>query len=439
HSPRRFQFGLVLVIPILAALGVEAWRTQRSIVNRVAMLIPGLVVWGVLPHVSTAAPRYLSLFLLGAAAAAVALVVTAFRPLGLALLAAVLAVELAVSGISGQHKLLHEHQERVAPFEPPLMAPVRLDSYMRAGKIVQALQAHPGGRYLSVDPKAWRPWGYTGRLHSDELPLMGGQRSMIFGLEEAQGYNPIELLRNWMFVRTVDPKKIRYAVSYFRHPPSIALDLLDVRWIIGRAGGEPPAHPIRRVVRQGDWQLYSLPDAPTRASVMTSWRIVSSPEAALREVTGAHFNPTREAVLEGSGVRPVAAAAGGGSAETTAVYRQLGPQEARVDVSTKRPGVVVVRNAFDPNWTASVDGRPAVILPADYLVQGVKVPAGRHTVVLRYDDPAVGYGLLGSALALLAVAIAALALSGRIRIPMPRKSPNDPLGSNGAPVEPAPE
>ena len=106
----------------------------------------------------------------------------------------------------------------------------------------------------------------------------------------------------------------------------------------------------------------------------------------------------------------------------SASYHQLGPQAARVDVVTSGPAVLVVRNAFDPHWRATVDGRPAKVFPSNYVVQGVRVPAGRHTVVLTYDDPWVGYGLLASALAILAMALSALLLSSRFR-PRPRESP----------------
>jgi uncharacterized membrane protein YfhO len=51
---------------------------------------------------------------------------------------------------------------------------------------------------------------------------------------------------------------------------------------------------------------------------------------------------------------------------------------------------------FDRNWSATVDGRPAPVLLTDYLMQGVPVPAGTHTVDLTYRDRALGVGLLAS-------------------------------------------
>ena len=87
----------------------------------------------------------------------------------------------------------------------------------------------------------------------------------------------------------------------------------------------------------------------------------------------------------------------------TASYRQVGPQAARIDIGAERPAVVLIRMPFDRGWHARLDGREVPIIPADYLDQGVLVPPGRHVLALRYDDPAVGAGLIGSGATLLAL------------------------------------
>jgi hypothetical protein len=95
-------------------------------------------------------------------------------------------------------------------------------------------------------------------------------------------------------------------------------------------------------------------------------------------------------------------------------------------VDAPGPAVVLVRNLFDPNWHATVDGRPARVLPTDFVDQGVPVPPGHHTVVLTYDDPWVGYGAAGSALSIVLLLGLALVLDRRpgAREPTPGSSPN---------------
>ena len=162
------------------------------------------------------------------------------------------------------------------------------------------------------------------------------------------------------------------------------------------------------VAAQGPWTLIAVANAPPRASVVTTWTGATSPGAALSAILRPGFDPEREAVVESA---PVVAAAS--NAAGTAVYQQQGAQRARVVVDASAPAVVVIRNAYDPGWRARVDGRSSPLFPADAIDQGVVVPAGRHVIELSYVDPSIRYGLLGSGLALMALAIGAALLQWR--------------------------
>jgi hypothetical protein len=74
--------------------------------------------------------------------------------------------------------------------------------------------------------------------------------------------------------------------------------------------------------------------------------------------------------------------------------------------SADRAAFVVISNLHYPGWTAELDGLPLRLYRADYVLQGVWVPAGVHRVVLRYRPTALAWG---AALSLSAVALTALA------------------------------
>jgi hypothetical protein len=84
---------------------------------------------------------------------------------------------------------------------------------------------------------------------------------------------------------------------------------------------------------------------------------------------------------------------------------RIGADDAEcVEVMTAsdRPALLVLNDLLTPGWTATVDGRPAEILPANYLARGVWVEAGQHRVVFRYATPGLALGLalgIGAALA----------------------------------------
>ena len=62
-------------------------------------------------------------------------------------------------------------------------------------------------------------------------------------------------------------------------------------------------------------------------------------------------------------------------------------------MTTADPALVVVRNSYDPGWSATVDGAPAPVLATDYLVQGVAVPPGTHEIRLVYRDDDIARGM----------------------------------------------
>ena len=111
----------------------------------------------------------------------------------------------------------------------------------------------------------------------------------------------------------------------------------------------------------------------------------------------------------------------GGSAR----YVPEGPQAARIEVDAARPSIVVIRTVYDPGWHAEVDGHRVGILPADSMLQSVPVSAGRHVIRLTYDDPSIGFGLLGSALSLLGMVGLVLALRARERGAAARATPDE--------------
>ncbi|MCP3102939.1 YfhO family protein [Myxococcus sp. K15C18031901] len=68
-------------------------------------------------------------------------------------------------------------------------------------------------------------------------------------------------------------------------------------------------------------------------------------------------------------------------------------EDLSFDVETERDAVLVVNDAWFPGWSATVDGEPAPILPANVAVRAVPVQAGRHRVVLTYRDAAARAGM----------------------------------------------
>ncbi|WNG56218.1 YfhO family protein [Archangium gephyra] len=83
-----------------------------------------------------------------------------------------------------------------------------------------------------------------------------------------------------------------------------------------------------------------------------------------------------------------------GSAHITA----YAPEEVRVAVQANAPGVLVLNDLHSPGWSATMGGQPTPILGVNLVVRGVRVPAGTHEVVFRYEAPGLATGMTLSAL-----------------------------------------
>ncbi len=233
------------------------------------------------------------------------------------------------------------------------------------------------------------------------------------------GYNPAQLTRFWSFVRASEHKTITYNQAFFSQPPRIALDLLQIGWVVTRSDDAPPVTGAEPVAGEGWWRLWRLPNAPSRASLVFGSVAFPDAESALREVVSPSFDPARSVVVEAP---PSIGSGRSAPPARRATYRQIDAESAEVVTDADRPATLVVRNTFDPYWRATVDGRPTPVFAADYLVQGVRVPTGRHVVRLEYRDPTIGAGIAGSVLALALLLVPAAWVARRHRADRKRES-----------------
>ena len=72
------------------------------------------------------------------------------------------------------------------------------------------------------------------------------------------------------------------------------------------------------------------------------------------------------------------------------------PERLSLTVDLAAPAVVVVSEAMAPGWTATVDGSPVELLTANVVMRGVAVPAGVHTIDMRFDPPGYRAGIVVS-------------------------------------------
>jgi hypothetical protein len=200
------------------------------------------------------------------------------------------------------------------------------------------------------------------------------------------------------------------------------LDALDVEYVVvpfAAAASFPAAHWKDAWARRGTTQIVLRnQQRPGRAWVAYGANVVASEQAALDRLLAPDFDPTREVILEAAPQRRHAAPAEAPPSSPAGVHVPS-PSMLEVVAELPRPGLLVVSEAWYPGWRAWVDGAPAPILHADYLLRAVELDAGYHRVRFEYRPRSVTIGAASS----LAGVVLALTLAVRDRRAVRRSIP----------------
>ena len=140
---------------------------------------------------------------------------------------------------------------------------------------------------------------------------------------------------------------------------------------------------------------YRNPAARPRARLAFAPTFASSPEDALAKT---FTDRDADIILEGS---PESLAPCPQAEQASARIVRDDPERVEVEVESPCAGYLLLADTQVPNWTATLDGRAAEIRPANYAMRAVRIPAGQHSVVFRYDTWTLPAGLSLSGIGLL--------------------------------------
>jgi hypothetical protein len=163
-------------------------------------------------------------------------------------------------------------------------------------------------------------------------------------------------------------------------------------------------------------RTYRVKDPLPRAFAVAGVRRATG-DAAFGALLDPRLDPLGTVVLaDGSEAAPASA----GSVR----IRQLGFDAVTLEADLVRDGHVVLLEAYDPGWRATVDGRPVPVERANVTFRAVSVPAGHHTIEMRYRPLSVA---VGAGISFLTVAaLLFLAIASRRRAARARLAPPSP-------------
>ncbi len=228
----------------------------------------------------------------------------------------------------------------------------------------------------------------------------------FYGHEMATGYDPLAAVRYKTFTAIDEAGRSHRLALLDRQDRT--LDLLNVRYLLvsprslsETASGSlsDPARwrevPVRSPVpAYQDFRVYENLRACARVWLVS--RITPLPaDAQLRlirgEVTGRTFDPRSEALVEPEGAAAIHERLLSSPNETgsepddqpiSIVKRE--PAVMVIEAKITKPSMLVVSEVFSPGWQVKVDGREARLWRVNYLLRGVALEPGQHTIAFLY-------------------------------------------------------
>ena len=255
--------------------------------------------------------------------------------------------------------------------------------------------------YLLTDQSWFRIACVPSPEVTDPLRLLRPNTNLLVGLPSVQGYSSFRALR----YDRLCPHSLRLEL-----PPRGALDVLGVKYVIA-----PPNWQREGFVRAASFDrvaVFRNRRCGPRAWLAEQARFVSGAEA-LETVAQGQTDVWRTVLLENTPLLPAAPLGDTASHRSSAIlypkgskvekgkvqWERVSPNLLRLTVHPRRPSLLVLAEVFAPGWQAYVDGEPAPIYPANYLLRAVPVPAGQHCVTFAYQPISVRGGIFLTLLA----------------------------------------
>lgn len=198
-----------------------------------------------------------------------------------------------------------------------------------------------------------------------------------------------------------------------------AIDLVGAKYLVSPTG----FHQLQAHAQSSGWRrvydgthvrIYENPDPLPRAFVVH--RLVESAGTPLDEGISPRQVATSDdpRLIEAAQSLGIGPTEGRGSSDKVgAVVRRYDHARVEIEADLSTPGVLVLTDAWHPNWSVRVDGKPAVLGRVNEAFRGVPLAAGRHVIEMTYAPRTLA---IGKALSLLGILlfVAILLLSRRV-------------------------
>jgi hypothetical protein len=136
----------------------------------------------------------------------------------------------------------------------------------------------------------------------------------------------------------------------------------------------------------GKQALFEFTKALPRAAVFHRWENIASAEETLSRLADPKFDPQTTVLVKldaAPGIKAVQ-----GAPPTPVQIERFDQMRIVLRTAPRSQGILLLNDRFYDGWSVTVDGRPAEMLRANFIMRGVALESGEHRVEFRYNIPA---------------------------------------------------
>jgi hypothetical protein len=240
------------------------------------------------------------------------------------------------------------------------------------------------------------------RIARQQGPLLPANTWMYYGIEAIEGYDPLRLLNYNRFFHFIENGHYLDKASRYSEIGDIAnlkfLDALNVKYFLTTL---EPYYEQKPLIQQlnnygyqiafqdGHTRIYHNPQALNRVYTVNRVTLKPDLQTMATYIEQPEFDPRHEAVLTVGSL----ALKMDDISEAKIENLTFQPNKIAFQSISKSNNFLVIANAYDPGWHATINQQPTRLYQVNGALQGIIVPIGKNQISLNYYPESFRLGL----------------------------------------------
>lgn len=228
-------------------------------------------------------------------------------------------------------------------------------------------------------------------------------QGMLSGAAGIWGYDPGVLLRYGQFIAFTqrgDADRVSQHVDFRRY--NRLYRMLRCRFLITKS--KLKKGNLSPVWESDDMYVYELRDHLPRVLLVEQFQVLSDRDRILSEMTRSDFDPAKTVILEAA-PDPLPQQEADESRPGEVKVLESSTDFLVVRAEMFRPAILVITDAYSSGWRvirqAGSSQKEYQIMPANYILRGIPLAAGKHTIRIEYKPLAFRVGVWVSIVSLI--------------------------------------